>query len=66
MAIFGVVSFLQLGLGSYLLGQVEFAFVDEGTPILLKALRYACVAVPVAGLFHYLRAALTGRRRSDG
>ena len=58
IAAFGVLSFLQLGVGDYLLGRVQFAFVDGSTPIALTFARYASIAVLVAGCFHYLRALL--------
>lgn len=55
IACYGVYSFVQLGLGPYLMGQVQFAFADYGTPYAVVAVRYASVAVLVAGVFHYIR-----------
>lgn len=54
IACYGVFSFVQLNMGAYLFGQVQFAFADFATPIALICARYAAIAVLVAGLFHYL------------
>ena len=64
VAIFGVVSFLQLGLGPYLLGQVEFAFADYDTPVVLIGLRYLCVGVLITGVGHYVGSVLRRRRQT--
>ena len=58
IACFGAYSFMQMNLGAYLLGQVQFAFADAGQPIALSFARYASVAVLVAGAFHCLRRAV--------
>ncbi|MBR3258720.1 MAG: DUF4405 domain-containing protein [Eggerthellaceae bacterium] len=58
VAAFGVWSFVQLGIGPYLLGQVEFAYADYDTPVVLLALRYLSVGVLIAGACHYLAAGL--------
>ncbi|HAM16416.1 MAG TPA: hypothetical protein DCP91_11310 [Eggerthellaceae bacterium] len=58
VACFGAWSFVQLGLGPYLTGQVQFAFVDQSVPIAWSIARYAGVAILVAGAFHYIRAAI--------
>ena len=55
VACFGVCSFVQLDLWRYLTGQVQFAFADYGVPLALSAVRYASVAVLVAGVFHCVR-----------
>ena len=56
VACFGAVSFVQLGLPSYLAGQVQFAMADVGAPLALSFARYASVGVLVAALFRCLRA----------
>ena len=56
VACFGAVSFVQLGLPSYLTGQVQFAMADVSTPLAFTFARYASVAVLVAALFRCLRA----------
>ena len=58
VAAFGVWSFVRLGIGPYLLGQVEFAYADYDTPVILLALRYLAVGVLIAGACHYLAAGL--------
>ena len=55
VACYGVYSFVQLGLGPYLLGQVQFAFADSSAPLAMSVARYASVAVLVASVFHYIR-----------
>ena len=55
VACYGAYAFAQVNMGAYLLGQVEFAFVDFATPIVLMCARYAAIAVLVAVVFHYLR-----------
>lgn len=52
---YGIYAFVQTGMGMYLLGQVQFAFVDFATPVAILCLRYAAIAVLVATVFHYLR-----------
>jgi hypothetical protein len=66
VACFGAFSFAQLGLWQYLTGQVQFAFADYSVPLTLAFARYASVAVLVAGVFHYIRKAitLTGKARA--
>lgn len=59
VACFGVYSFVQLGMWQYLTGQVQFAFVDFGVSPVVTAARYASVAVLVAGVFHYVRKAVS-------
>ena len=59
VACFGIYSFVQLNLWSYLTGQVLFAFVDPSVPLALSVIRYASVAVLVAGVFHYIRMGIT-------
>lgn len=58
VACFGAYSFVQLGLWQYLTGQVQFAFADYDTPLTLALVRYASVAVLVAGVFHCIRKAI--------
>lgn len=58
VACFGAYSFVQLGLWQYLTGQVQFAFADYDTPLALALVRYASVAVLVAGVFHCIRKAI--------
>lgn len=57
-ACFGAYSFVSLRFGAYLLGQVQFAVAGYGMSIALSLMGYASIAVLIAGLFHYLRAAL--------
>lgn len=59
VAAFGVVSFVQLGLPTYLTAQVQFAAGDPY--VLLACVRWTSVAVLVAAVFHCLRAALEAR-----
>ena len=60
---YGAFSFVQLGMLSYLAGQVQFAAVDLSTPLPLVFAQYASIAVLVAGLFFYLRKAIASRKR---
>ena len=62
VACFGVYAFVQLNMGAYLFGQVQFALADYGTPIALTCARYAAIGVLVGGLFYYLRRVLEKRR----
>ena len=55
IAVFGVISFVQLGLASYLFAQVQFAAADYAAPLALSFARYAAVGVLVAGIFHFIR-----------
>ena len=55
IACFGVYSFVQLGLWSYLMGQVQFAYADYDTPLALVCAYYASVAVLIAIAFHCIR-----------
>lgn len=64
VACFGAYSFVQLGLWQYLTGQVQFAFADYSTPLLLAAARYASVAVLVMGAFHYIRVGMSRRPKT--
>lgn len=58
IACFGAYSFVHLGFGAYLLGQVQFAVAGYGMSIVRSLIGYASIAVLIAGLFHYLRAAI--------
>lgn len=62
----GAISFAQLKLPSYLLGQVQFAYVDLNAPLALAFAQWAAVAVLVAGVFHYLRKVLEKAGRAGG
>ena len=64
LSCFGVYSFVKLDFGAYLLGQVQFAFADYGTPVVSSLMSYASIAVLIGGLFHYLRVALKAFERS--
>lgn len=66
VAAFGALSFVQLGMGDYLLGRVQFAAADYGAPIVLSLARYASIATLIAGAFHYLALALRRKRRPHG
>ena len=55
VACFGAFSFVQADMGSYLLGQVQFASADHGEPIALALARNTSMAVLVASVFHCLR-----------
>lgn len=55
---YGATSFVQLGLAGYLLGQVQFAFVDYGKPLPLAFAQYASVGVLLAAAFHCVGKAL--------
>ena len=61
IACYGVYSFIQAGIGSYLLGQVQFAYANYEEPLVLAFARYASIAVLVAGVFHYMRRSIEGR-----
>ena len=61
----GIYEFIQLNLGAYLLGWVQFAFADYETPFLLLYARYASVATLVACVFACLRRVLGGAK-TDG
>ena len=62
VACYGVYAFVQLDMGAYLFGQVQFAFADYSAPVALICARYAAIAVLVAGAFRYLRRVLEKRR----
>ena len=64
IACFGLVSAFQLGMPSYLAGQVQFAAADFQTPLALVFARYASVAVLVATVFYCIRTAMTFRKRA--
>lgn len=66
VAVFGALSFAQLGMGDYLLGRVQFASADYDAPIALSFARFASVAALIAGTFHYMALALGRRRRQRG
>ena len=58
LSCYGVYAFIQMGMGAYLLGQVQFAFADYATPLALACARYAAIAVLIASAFYYLRRAI--------
>lgn len=58
IACFGAYSFIHLGFGAYLLGQVQFAVAGDDMSIARSLVGYASIAVLIAGLFHYLRTAI--------
>ena len=60
VAVLGAVSFVQVGMAPYLLGQVKFAYADYGIPLALSFVRYASIAVLVTVLFAGVRL-LVGR-----
>ncbi|MGI6221511.1 MAG: hypothetical protein ACOYIP_06570 [Coriobacteriales bacterium] len=69
VAVYGAISFVQLGLGGYLVGAVPFAAADFESPLILICARWASVAVLVAGVFHYIRRILErdhAKRVSNG
>lgn len=55
LSCYGIYAFVRMNLGAYLLGQVQFAFVDYSAPISLSLARHAAVAVLVTAVFHCLR-----------
>lgn len=61
---FGAHSFAQLSLWSYLTVQVQFAFADFNTPLVLTFARFASVAVLVTVVFHCIREALQASSKS--
>lgn len=63
VACYGIWSIVQLGLWSYLTGQVQFAYVDATVPLALTAIRYADVAMLVAIALHGVRDGLMAARR---
>lgn len=66
IACYGVYCFAQLNMASYLFGQVLFAAADYEAPLALSFARYASIGVLVAGLFHYVHAALKATaKRTD-
>ena len=68
-ACYGVYSFVQLDMWSYLCGQVYFAAVDYSAPLARTAARYASVGVLTGGLFHYIQLTLTSlvkHKRNEG
>ena len=64
VACFGICSFVQLGLWSYLTGQVQFAFADSSIPLVLAGVRYASVAALVAIVFHFIREGIVVAKKS--
>ena len=66
VACFGIYSFVQLGLWPYLTGQIQFAFADSATPLVLTGVRYASVAALVAIVFHFIREGIVAARKSKG
>lgn len=62
---YGVYAFVRMGLGAYLLGRVQFAFVDSATPLALACARYAAVAVLVSSLSHCLCSIVGGIARRN-
>lgn len=63
VACYGVYSFVQLDMWSYLCGLVYFAAVDYSAPLARTVARYASVGVLTGGLFHYIQLALPTRAR---
>lgn len=50
---FGAYSFIQAGIPSYLLGQVQFAYVDFSEPLVMAFVRWVSIAVLISVLFYY-------------
>ena len=65
IACYGAYAFTLVNMGAYLLGQVEFAFVDFATPLVLMCARYAAIAVLVAAVFHWLRRIIETLRKRN-
>jgi hypothetical protein len=63
VAIFGAVSFVQMGIAGYLFGLVPFASADFGAPLILIFVRYAAIGALIAGIFHYIRLALMRKEK---
>ena len=60
VACFGAWSFVSLGLPAYLTGQVQFAFADFSTPLVMTLAQYASIGVLIAGVFYYVARLLRG------
>lgn len=63
VSIFGVVSFVQMGIAGYLFGLVPFASADFDAPLILIFIRYAAIGALIAGIFHCIRLALSGKEK---
>ncbi len=64
VAFAGAWSFVQLGMADYLFARVQFASADHGAHFVVRFAQYASIAVLVAGICHYLVAALRSAKRS--
>lgn len=49
-AVFGVYSFVELGVFQYMTLQTQFAFIDASVPVAIKLLQHAAMAVAVTGI----------------
>ena len=61
----GIYEFVQLKLTDYLLGRVQFVFIDTSASAVLTALQYACVMVLFAEAGYLLNKALTAKKSSE-
>ena len=61
----GIYEFVQLKLTDYLLGRVQFVFIDTSASAVLTALQYACVMVLFADAGYLLNKALTAKKSSE-
>lgn len=61
----GIYEFVQLKLTDYLLGRVQFVFIDTSASAVLTALQYACVMVLFANAGYLLNKALTAKKSSE-
>ena len=61
----GIYEFVQLKLTDYLLGRVQFVFIDTSASAVLTALQYACVMVLFADAGYLLNKVLTAKKSSE-
>jgi hypothetical protein len=61
----GIYEFVQQKLTDYLLGRVQFVFIDTSASAVLTALQYACVMVLFADAGYLLNKALTAKKSSE-
>lgn len=52
VACYGICAFVRMNMGTYLLGQAQFAFADFSAPLALLFVRYAAIAVLVTNVFY--------------
>lgn len=65
LAAAGVYAFIKLKFEDYMLGRVQFVFIDSSTSVILTILEYLCVTVLFAEIGYWLNKAVMKSKKND-